>query len=206
MKSNICKIEEYTKLKTFNKVGENLKYALDNVKIEGDFLEFGVFQGRSINIIAEKFPDQKIYGFDSFKGLPEDWVVSKNNTYEKGRFSLGDDLPDVRDNVELVVGWFNDTLENWIESNNNSVSFLHIDCDLYSSASYVLKTLNEKIKVGTIIVFDELLNFESNVGIDYEFWENGEWKALNEWMNDFDRDVKPISRDISTRVSFEVVK
>ena len=108
--------------------------------------------------------------------------------------------------MELVVGWFNDTLENWIESNNNSVSFLHIDCDLYSSASYVLKTLNEKIKVGTIIVFDELLNFESNVGIDYEFWENGEWKALNEWMNDFDRDVKPISRDISTRVSFEVVK
>ena len=88
MKSNICKIEEYTKLKTFNKVGENLKYALDNVKIEGDFLEFGVFQGRSINIIAEKFPDQKIYGFDSFKGLPEDWVVSKNNTYEKGRFHL----------------------------------------------------------------------------------------------------------------------
>lgn len=38
-------------------------------------LEFGVFQGRTISLIKEKVKGlgYKIYGFDSFYGLPDDW-------------------------------------------------------------------------------------------------------------------------------------
>lgn len=206
MKKNICKIEEYVNVKTFNKVEENLQYGLKKVAVKGNFLEFGVYQGRSINIIAESFPDQKIYGFDSFEGLPEDWLVGKGNTYKKGHFSLNRSIPKVRGNVDLVVGWFDETLLNWLESHDDPIAFLHIDCDLYSSTAYILNTLNKNIKSGTIIVFDELLNFESDVGIDYEYWRDGEWKALNEWVSKFDRAVEPISRDVSTRVALKVVK
>ncbi len=35
-------------------------------------MEFCVWKGKSINCIAHALPDEKIYGFDSFKGLPED--------------------------------------------------------------------------------------------------------------------------------------
>ena len=38
----------------------------------GIFCEFGVYQARTINYIARKI-GSPIYGFDSFKGLPEDW-------------------------------------------------------------------------------------------------------------------------------------
>ena len=41
---------------------------------DGLFLEFGVYKGTSINFISSLIPDKKIYGFDSFGGLPEEWV------------------------------------------------------------------------------------------------------------------------------------
>jgi hypothetical protein len=52
-----------------------LKFCLSNnlVPSTGLILEFGVFSGNSINIIADKFPLRTIYGFDSFEGLPEEW-------------------------------------------------------------------------------------------------------------------------------------
>ena len=40
----------------------------------GYFIEFGVYDGESINFFAEKIGDKKIYGFDSFQGLKDDWI------------------------------------------------------------------------------------------------------------------------------------
>jgi hypothetical protein len=206
MKRNACDLKEYVDLKTFQTVEANIQYALDNITIEGNCVEFGVFKGRSLKIIADHNAPKKVYGFDSFEGLPHDWEVSDGNVYEKGRFSLEGKLPEVPENAELVVGWFNETLEGWLKDHQESLAFVHVDSDLYSSAKYILTTLNDYIKVGTIILFDELLNFESGVGVDYEFWSEGEWKAMNEWMQEFDRELVPISRDISTRVAMKVVK
>ena len=41
---------------------------------EGLILEFGVHMGKSINILAKKMNGKKLYGFDSFEGIPEAWV------------------------------------------------------------------------------------------------------------------------------------
>lgn len=134
----------------------------------GLFLEFGVATGRTLNHWGRIWPNKTIYGFDGFDGLPEDWTWF----IRKGHFKQK--LPKVRANCELVVGWFDQTLEYFLERNPAPVCFLHIDCDLYSSTRYVLEQLKPRICPGTIIVFDEYFNFPG--------WERDEFKAWQEFV------------------------
>ena len=131
-----------------------LIFSLGKVSISGMWLEFGVFKGRDITVMAGE-TEQVIYGFDSFEGLPEDWT----HFQKKGRFSLDGQLPIVPENVKLIKGWFEDTLPGFLEKHKESVSFLHVDSDLYSSAKFVLRELNDRIVPGTIILFDDFLNY-----------------------------------------------
>jgi hypothetical protein len=78
-------------------------YAISKISFDGLVGEFGVFDGQAINIIADKMPNKKIYGFDSFYGLLEDW--SGGECYQ-GSFNLNGFMPTVRHNVELVKGYF----------------------------------------------------------------------------------------------------
>ena len=34
--------------------------------------------------------------------------------------------------IEWVVGWFNETLPGFLEKHPQNISFVHIDCDIYS--------------------------------------------------------------------------
>ncbi len=139
---------------------------------DGLILEFGVYSGRTINHIAS-LTDEHIFGFDSFKGLPEDW----RSEYGKGSFSTSY-LPTVAGNVELVVGLFDETLPEFLSKHPQPVSFLHIDCDLYSSAKSALSSLKGRIVRETVIVFVEYFNY---VG-----WRNHEFKAFQELVRDGD--------------------
>jgi Methyltransferase domain len=134
---------------------------------DGLLLEFGVYSGRTINHLAS-LESGKLYGFDSFKGLPEDW----RSEFRAGAFKL-QNAPAVATNVELVVGWFEDTLPGFLKAHVGPVSFLHVDCDLYSSTKTVFHYLGGRIQPGTIIVFDEYFNY---VG-----WRNHEFKAFAEF-------------------------
>lgn len=185
---------------------------------DGWFLEFGVYEGRTINICAQLKPDVTFYGFDSFKGLPEDWVMSRWKTLSEGYFALSS-LPTVEDNVNLIPGFFDQSLPIWVEENLNESSFiswLHVDCDLYSSAKYVLSTLNNYIKPGTVIRFDELVDWRL-AGFEtthphkrpkpkYVNWKDGEWKALCEWLLEFNREVRPSWREWHQGAGLVVVK
>lgn len=161
------------------------------LKKEGLFLEFGVFQGRSIRAIANLAFPRIVYGFDSFEGLPEDWLRG-NDIYSKGHFNLEGRLPEVPGNAVLIKGFFDETLEPWLRNNCAPISLLHIDCDLYSAAKHILFSLDNLIQPGTIIIFDELCDWKDS-GV-YPAWEEGEWKALNEWLETCNRKVVPISR------------
>jgi Macrocin-O-methyltransferase (TylF) len=140
---------------------------------DGLILEFGVFSGVTVNRIST-VTNKTVYGFDSFEGLPEDWGRGMN----KGFFKC--DLPEVNSNVELVVGWFNETLEGFLEKHDEKIAFCHVDCDLYSSTKYVLNTLKNKFQSGTNLLFDELANFP-----DYE---DHEYKAFLEFLSDENND------------------
>lgn len=144
-----------------------LEFAASRVKADGLWLEFGVFRGRDIRVLSQ-YAKGKIYGFDSFEGLPEDWTFFQR----KGRFSLEGQLPDVPENVELIKGWFDITLPDFLAANDNPIAFLHIDSDLYSSAKYVLTQVCDRLQAGTIILFDDFLN--------YPDWKSGEAKAFFE--------------------------
>jgi hypothetical protein len=135
-----------------------LDYVLETIQFSNEqtlWLEFGVYKGSTINKISE-YSSSTVYGFDSFEGLPTDWRPK----YSKGAFSLEGQMPEVRQNVRLVKGWFEDTLKPFLETQQKKISFLHIDSDLYSSAKYILDTCREYFTDNCMVVFDELVNFE----------------------------------------------
>jgi len=137
------------------------------------WLEFGVASGRTINYFS-KFTDKNVYGFDSFEGLPEKW----RDGFDVGAFNQGGKMPDVSSNVVLIKGWFNDTLLPFLKEQNKKVSFLHIDCDLYSSTKFVLNAVKDYLDDDCIILFDELVNYPGYMG------ETGELLALYEFITE----------------------
>jgi len=120
-----------------------------------DFLEFGVFQGASLRkwCALNRHPESRLFGFDSFDGLPEDWL----DGWPKGTFSTGGKAPELSDSrVKLVVGLFQNSLQSFLTPfvpKNRIV--VHSDCDLYSSTLYCLTTLNSLLPKETIIIFDD---------------------------------------------------
>lgn len=136
---------------------------------DGLVLEFGVATGRTLNQFARWMPYRSIVGFDGFLGLPEDWT----SQMRRGFFAR-DNLPRVRENCELVVGWFDQTLPRYVKEHieHRPISLLHIDSDLYSSAVTVLTNLKNNIVPGTVVIFDEYIN--------YPGWQQDEFRAWQE--------------------------
>jgi hypothetical protein len=146
---------------------------LDPVLLEaGLVLEFGVATGRTLNHFARALPGKIIHGFDSFKGLPEDWT----SRMRRGFFARRD-LPKVRSNCRLWSGWFDDTLPDFLTKYDEPIALLHIDCDLYSSALTVLGCLQKRIVPGTVIIFDEYMN--------YPGWQKDEFRAWQEYCQKY---------------------
>ena len=160
----------------------------------GLILEFGVATGRTLNHFARLLPGKTVYGFDGFAGLPEDWT----SRMRRGFFARTS-LPRVRDNCQLVIGWFNETLPKWIKNNRQPVALLHVDCDLYSSTVTILENLHRQIVPGTVIVFDEYIN--------YPGWQLDEFKAWQEFVKKHNVKYEYIGRvSKHQKVAVRVVK
>ena len=186
---------------------DHLRHAFDLAPAEGHILEFGVYRGGSLNWLArwsEQRREPRVFGFDSFAGLPEAWVRTKSGvSYERGHFAL-DHLPAVLPNAELVPGFFDVSLPGWLAEHPGPVALLHNDSDLYSSTIDTLTELNDRIVPGTIIVFDELCDWRGSG--QYDAWEEGEWRALREWMAAGGRRVAVLSRNQDFAAAVRVVQ
>ena len=94
-------------------------------------------------------------------------------------YTIGQEPKKYLENVHYVKGWFNETLPPFLDHHKQLLR-LHIDCDLFSSSSYVLNTIAPRLQNETVILFDELIN--------YPGFEKHEMLAL--WMfllrNSFD--------------------
>lgn len=159
---------------------EVLRHAAAITPTEGLVLEFGVASGSTVRCLAETpaLCERSIYGFDSFKGLPEPWA-----SYPVGHFAC--DIPEVPKNVGLVVGMFEHTIKPFLLVHPNNVALLHIDCDLYSSARCVLEQLSPRIVSGTVIVLDE-----------YFILVEHEQRAFNEWLSKTGRRFRKEARSV----------
>jgi hypothetical protein len=186
-----------------------LTECIKNVSLDGLWLEFGVYRGRSISFISSK-TDKLVYGFDSFDGLHEFW----DEQNPKGVYSLAGQIPagaidgsndenpgmyDSRptikmkpwnENVRLVKGYFEDSLPGFIKEHKENVAFMNIDSDLYSSAKTVLTLLKDRIVKGTIICFDEIC--------DYDEYREHEIKAFAEFLIETGFNYKVVAYQPST--------
>lgn len=106
------------------------------------YLEFGVGQGNSMREMVRQFPhpDSLFVGFDSFIGLPEDWLMHK-----RGAFSNLGEAPRIGDpRVRFVKGWFQNTLHDslvWLRGHLTGRVLIHYDADLYYSTLFLLISL-----------------------------------------------------------------
>lgn len=123
---------------------------------DGDIgLEFGVWHGTSINHFANTLPDNRFHGFDSFEGLPEDWIAR----HPKGTFKVDRAKLKFAPNVVIHEGWFDQTLPPFLPDAENT-GFIHIDCDIFSSTETILTLLEGVIRVKKpLLLFDEFYNY-----------------------------------------------
>ena len=162
-----------------------VQYGIDSVTVDGLWLEFGVSHGNSAKYISSKI-EETYYGFDSLQGLPDDWVRFEGDTEAtKGAFSVSGVRPYIPyTNFKFVEGWFEDTLETFLQENNEPCAFIHIDSDVYSSAKTVLHALHkhERLIPGTVILFDEFWG--------YEKYADHEYKAFKEFVEEYSIDFE----------------
>lgn len=144
---------------------EHLSFAMSHARPQGLVLEFGVASGRTLNHIGSLRPDQTVYGFDVFAGLPENWRTG----FEAGTFARTEPPP-VRANCQLVSGLFEDTLPPFVAEHPEPIAFLHVDCDLYGGTRTILDTCRAQIRPGTVICFDEYFNYPGFEQHEFRAW------------------------------------
>ena len=139
-------------------IGELVKMSLH---IPGDIAEFGVFKGHTaamiLNVMKKEGSDKTLYLFDSFQGLPDsnyegdeywnDGIYFKSTLAEQVKILLNNN-----EQVEIVEGFFSDTLKNYQEV---SYSFCHLDVDIYPSVIECFEYIYPRLRQGSIIAFDD---------------------------------------------------
>jgi Methyltransferase domain len=174
--------ENFASAQNLNGRENLLRHACCSVTMDGDVLEFGVMGGQTLAILCDEFMDRTVHGFDSFTGLPEDWTHDS----PVGTYSTEGRLPaHLPSNAKLHIGLFEKTLPKYLAGTDAPVALVHIDSDLYSSAHTALFGLAPRLRAGSMIVFDEFLN--------YPGWRQHEYRAFMEFVDAFDVDFRYFS-------------
>ena len=161
--------------------------------IRGHYYEFGCYQGLSLinaSVVSSQMqfmPDQ-FYVFDSFKGLPalkgkdqlQDYDVFKEQQYSCSMEEVKQNLAKANAPLErynFIEGFYDQSLSDpalLSKMGDSRASFVHIDCDLYSSAVPVLKFIENRIVDGSIVMFDDWFCYRGRP-------DRGVARAFNEW-------------------------
>lgn len=158
--------------------------------VPGHVAEFGCFRGGSLMLFAKLLriwdpnATKEVHGFDSFEGLTE---FSEHDVHDeeggyvhsgqfKGELSELQEmirLEQMEDEVELHVGYIEDTLPAYLESQPAAnFSLVLCDTDLYQSTRLVLDQMHPRLMKGGVFILDEW---------NFEVWP-GEGIAANEFL------------------------
>jgi Macrocin-O-methyltransferase (TylF) len=152
-------------------------------KIQGAFVEFGIYQGTWIRRLAKmtkraKLKDRLIWGFDSFKGLSQPHPTFDVDYWKEGMYAAS--RADVekklgityRRRVRLVEGYFSESLRGPEAAALGEVAFARIDCDIYQPTVECLEFLSTRLANEAVLVFDD---WSHNI-------DHGEARAFAEWI------------------------
>jgi len=176
MNNIFLKVSPYTVVRKrgIKELTKYIDYVLDS-KIDGDFVECGVFKGGMIMAMALKLLKKNIkvhiWGYDMFKrGMPSAQDVDIDSFGRSGNKLFGTyncDKEEVYKNilstnydmgfVTLVEGDVSETLKSIFPS---KISLLRIDVDFYEPTKSVLKYLFNRVTDGGVIIWD-----------DYDCWK-----------------------------------
>jgi len=157
-----------------------------NDNTEELLLDLGVWIGWSTRLTSEA-SGQKVYGFDTFEGLVEDWQIDDQIMVKRGTFSLSEPLaqrfihdtgvtlqhgipPALGRDIEFIKGMTYETLEPFLADRPDApISLFHMDLDTYESCLHALETCKDHFTEGSILVFDEYLVTNGELRAFYEF-------------------------------------
>jgi O-methyltransferase len=158
----------------------------------GDYLEFGVYNGTSLvstfrETEAMGLKGMRLFGFDSFQGLPEAAAFEDEGKWKPGAWCSELEFTQAvlraegvdQKRVTLVPGWFSDTCvpETARRLGITKASVIMVDCDIYSSTKEALAFCTPLIKDKALLLFDDWHTgqlAEKNLG---------ERKAFEEWLS-----------------------
>jgi O-methyltransferase len=148
----------------------NLVQKANRLELAGDIVECGVWNGGSSAVVAAAQQDdhklaapRTMWLFDSFQGLPppgakddveeqvsyfEGWCKGDQFKVEQAFATLGVPM----DNVNIVQGWFDQTLQT---APIDQIAILHVDADWYDSVKLVLDTFYGRVVGGGFVVLDD---------------------------------------------------
>ena len=158
--------------------------------VPGDFVECGVWRGGAAFLMADCLRragvrNRKVWLFDSFQGLPDPREIDgpaarehADNPDSPWYFdNCAASLEEVRraahqlgleDYVELVEGWFDDTLPAY-RSRLGEIAILRIDCDWHASVKCCLDNLYDNVSPNGFVVFDDYFTFDGAAVAVHEF-------------------------------------
>lgn len=169
------------------------------IDLPGDVAEFGVYKATSFirflsfRDLLENSSSRKVIGFDAFGEFPKDLSMESDKEFVddfegNGGFGIDDDeltkLLDLKgtDNFELVKGDICKTSLEYLEKRPElKLSMIHIDVDVYEPTKVILETFWDRMVPGGVLVLDDYGTVE------------GETRAVDEFFNDKDIDIKKLS-------------
>lgn len=193
----------------FAKVLAHLELYKRTLGVDGDLVECGVFKGVSLSrfwILQHLLgpSGRKIVGFDTFGKFPETSYEPDVQPRMKFLEAAGDtslsesqvmamlDNKGPIDHVELVSGDITRSVPRYAEAHQNQkISLLNLDTDLYEPAKVVLEVLFPRIVSGGILMID-----------NYDVFP-GETAAVRELVED--RDLRIETLPFSSVPAFIVV-
>ena len=180
---------------------EYIKHVISVANSSLDMAEFGIGHCGSAKMILRYMNSkQTLYLFDSFEGIPEEWNYETNCIRPKGYgiYERGKVLKELEPHAgwKIVEGLYSYTVPRWAYKYRKQLGFIHIDCDLYSSARDVLDNLWPCIRTGTIIAFDEYAN--------YGGFHEHEYKAFYEFCQKYEIEFEYVAR-MDTQVAVRIL-
>lgn len=157
--------------------------------VKGDYFEFGLWRGKTFRYAHRlkkryRLSDMKLWGFDSFEGLPaiDD---EHHNVWHQGEFAYPEEAfrrmvrrAGFKDaEFELVKGFYETSLNDALHQRmaGSHAAIVYIDCDLYTSAAQALRFTRRYLVEGSVLCFDEYWGYRGSP-------DQGEQKALRDFL------------------------